>query len=111
MSFILLDDFIEMVYGYGFVKAYYPSLILMLAASIFGVSSSVNPLLLANNKPFYSSKVTLISSSVSLTLCAMSTLKLGILGASISVLVGAIITFSMRFFYLNLLKKTNYENK
>lgn len=98
-TFYILDDLIVLVYGNAFQTAYQSAMILICAACLVTISSSVNPYLLAFNKPLATSTITLISASFSL-LCSIYLVGIiGILGAALSTLFGALCTFTMRLYF------------
>ncbi len=106
-AFIVLDELIVMIYGESFSSAFEPSLILMLAGTLMASTAAINPLLLTQNKPFWSSKVTVFSGIVGLLACYILTIYLGLNGAAFSVLISAAITGSMRLFYYKKIQSLN----
>jgi O-antigen/teichoic acid export membrane protein len=107
-SYYLLEYLILWLYGDAFSVAYQPAMVLIFSACIITLTSSINPFLLAFNRPLATSTVTLCSSSLSLISSVYLTSKYGILGAAYAVLIGAVCTFFMRgYFYKNERKDLN----
>jgi O-antigen/teichoic acid export membrane protein len=101
LGYFVLNPLIVFVYGNNYSNAYLPSMILLSGATLMASSSAINPFLLAFNMPLTSSKIVLLSGSVGLLFCVILSIKFGIMGAAISVLISSSITFLMRLVSFN----------
>ncbi len=98
LSYFFIDNLIVVIYGHVYSKASVAAFILLTGAALMATSSAINPFLLAFNKPFISSKITLVSGSVGLLFCIFFSFQFGIEGAAMSVLMSSSISCLMRFF-------------
>lgn len=99
VGLFILEELIVLVWGERFAVAFHPAIILMFAAALIASTAAINPFLLTQNRPLWSSKITLISGTVGLLSCILFAVYMGLIGAAISVLVSAVITSIMRIFY------------
>ena len=106
-SVFFLESLIILIWGESFSDAYRPAFILMFASMFVASTAPINPLLLTQNKPLWSSKITIVSGFVGLIACVFLSIYVGLIGAAISVFISAAITSMMRLFYFKKIQRLN----
>lgn len=107
ISVFVLESFIVLIWGESFSDAFLPAFILLFAAMLMASTAPINPLLLTQNKPFWSSKITIVSGFAGLITCVFLSIYFGLIGAAISVFISASITSVMRLFYFKKIQDLN----
>lgn len=101
ISFFYLENFITLVFGINFQGAYLPSMIMLISAAILGMSSPINPLLLAFNKPLQSSYVVLIAGTAGIISSIFLTSSIGLIGTALATIISASLTSMLRLVFLD----------
>ena len=89
---------IPLIYGAEFKSAVSPFIVLQISAVFIGSSSIFHSFFSGIGKPQISGYITIISGIIQTSLMLIFVERLGIMGISFSILIGSIITFTLRSF-------------
>tara|TARA_B110001450_G_scaffold241001_1_gene250150 strand:- start:290 stop:1054 length:765 start_codon:yes stop_codon:yes gene_type:complete len=99
-SFYFVDNFLILVFGNDFSSAIAPAKILMISATVFGVSMPINSLLFAIGKPSISSMIGVVGITSIIIMMFLLIPKYSLIGAAYSSLFGSAVITTLRCYFL-----------
>ena len=104
LLFHYMDELIILGFGYEFIDASESAKLLSVAAALTGISSPINSLMHATNRPHIASVIATFGAVVIISLLFFLVPKYSYLGAAYSTILGAFAVFILRVMFLLKLK-------
>ena len=104
LLFYYMDELIFLGFGYEFIDASESAKLLSVAAALTGISSPINSLMHATNRPHIASVIAAFGAVVLISLLFFLVPKYSYLGAAYSTILGAFAVFILRVMFLLKLK-------